>query len=314
MCPLPNWRNSITAPALHARSSPATRRRSPTGCKRWRSARGRWSSSRSNHIRQFVALQYRAIGDPKRAIAMFVLDRAGWESARRARHHDQRSVQHRGERWFRWKTSPRQAPTRAASERSFRRRGGVRIRIGVPPTPSTVIRGKPRTNSVHGLVLEARGQYPEAEAAYRRAEAFSRAAVKDIPKFDFPPPLEQVTLAADYEALRWVARNETKQGRLSEAETDFRRALLSVLKQQGKYAPVTPAFIVGLAGILVEQGRYQEAGKLAPRGTGRAARACSGSTTTNLCKPGNETTLASIEAEVQRRWQRLKAKDENPLL
>ena len=32
--------------------------------------------------------------------------------------------------------------------------------------------------------------------------------------------------------------------------------------QRGKYAPVAPTFIVGLAGILVEQGRYQEAEKL----------------------------------------------------
>ena len=63
--------------------------------------------------------------------------------------------------------------------------------------------------------------------------------------------------------MLWVARNETKQGRLSEAEADARRALLSVLGQQGKYAPATPSFIVGLAGILVEQGRYPEAEKLA---------------------------------------------------
>ena len=69
-------------------------------------------------------------------------------------------------------------------------------------------------------------------------------------------------LAADG-TLLWVARNETRQGRLSEAEADARRALLSVLAQQGKYAPATPSFIVGLAGILVEQGRYQEAEKLA---------------------------------------------------
>jgi pyruvate ferredoxin oxidoreductase alpha subunit len=36
--------------------------------------------------------------------------------------------------------------------------------------------------------------------------------------------------------------------------------------------------------------------------------------TTHLCKPGNEAALATIEAEVERRWQRLKARDENPLL
>ncbi|MGO8939972.1 MAG: transketolase C-terminal domain-containing protein [Mycobacterium sp.] len=36
--------------------------------------------------------------------------------------------------------------------------------------------------------------------------------------------------------------------------------------------------------------------------------------TKHLCQPGNEATLAAIEAEVQRRWLRLKAKDKDPLL
>ena len=36
--------------------------------------------------------------------------------------------------------------------------------------------------------------------------------------------------------------------------------------------------------------------------------------TKHLCQPGNEATLAAIEAEVQRRWLRLKAKDMDPLL
>jgi len=36
--------------------------------------------------------------------------------------------------------------------------------------------------------------------------------------------------------------------------------------------------------------------------------------TKHLGKPVNDATLASIEAEVERRWLRLKAKDENPLL
>ncbi len=34
----------------------------------------------------------------------------------------------------------------------------------------------------------------------------------------------------------------------------------------------------------------------------------------HLCQPGNEAVLASIEAEVERRWQRLRARDEHPLL
>ena len=56
---------------------------------------------------------------------------------------------------------------------------------------------------------------------------------------------------------------KARQGRLAEAEVDARRALLSRLKDQGKYNPVTPRFIMGLADILVEQGRYAEAEKLA---------------------------------------------------
>jgi pyruvate ferredoxin oxidoreductase alpha subunit len=36
--------------------------------------------------------------------------------------------------------------------------------------------------------------------------------------------------------------------------------------------------------------------------------------TKHLCQPGNEAMLAAIEAEVQRRWLRLKAKDKDPLL
>ncbi len=36
--------------------------------------------------------------------------------------------------------------------------------------------------------------------------------------------------------------------------------------------------------------------------------------TKHLCKPENEAVLASIEAEVERRWQRLKARDESPIL
>jgi pyruvate ferredoxin oxidoreductase alpha subunit len=36
--------------------------------------------------------------------------------------------------------------------------------------------------------------------------------------------------------------------------------------------------------------------------------------TKHLCKPENEATLAAIDAEVERRWRRLKAKNEDPLL
>ena len=56
---------------------------------------------------------------------------------------------------------------------------------------------------------------------------------------------------------------KARQGRLAEAEADARRVLLSRLKAEGKYHPMAPRFIMGLADVLVEQGRYAEAEKLA---------------------------------------------------
>src|SRR5215469_2008825 len=117
-------------------------------------------------------------------------------------------------------------------------------------------------DAARGLVFEARGQYADAETSYRRAEAFETAAVKDLPRYDPPvPPREQLIAAANGYLLS-AARNEMKQGKLSAAEADARRALLGILKVQGKYAPSTPNYIIGLAGILVEQGRYKEAEQL----------------------------------------------------
>lgn len=118
-------------------------------------------------------------------------------------------------------------------------------------------------NSARALIFESRGQFKEAEAAYKRSYAFRKASLKDLDKsgYELPPPPEQVTLAADRDLLS-IARTKAKQGRLSEAESDARKALLEVLKIQGKYNPQTPPFVTGLASILVEQGRYAEAEQL----------------------------------------------------
>jgi CHAT domain-containing protein len=113
-----------------------------------------------------------------------------------------------------------------------------------------------------GLILEARGQYGEAEAAYRAAELRKRASMKAILEADDPPSESVLLLAIDGTVLS-QARMKAKQGRLEEAEVDARRALLSRLKDSGKYNATTPRYVVGLASILVEQGRYAEAEQLA---------------------------------------------------
>lgn len=112
-----------------------------------------------------------------------------------------------------------------------------------------------------GLIFEARGQFAEAEAAYRTAELRKRASNKAILESDSPPAETLLLQAVDMTILN-QARMKARQGRLAEAEVDARRALLSRLKDTGKYNPVTPRFVMGLAGILVDQGRYDEAEQL----------------------------------------------------
>ncbi|UWU95263.1 CHAT domain-containing protein [Bradyrhizobium sp. CB1015] len=110
-------------------------------------------------------------------------------------------------------------------------------------------------------IFEARGQFAEAEAAYRTAELRKRAGNKGVLELENPPAETLLLQVVDGNVLN-QARMKARQGRLAEAEVDARRALLARLRDTGKYNPVTPRFVMGLAGILVDQGRYEEAEQL----------------------------------------------------
>jgi CHAT domain-containing protein len=112
------------------------------------------------------------------------------------------------------------------------------------------------------MIFEARGQFGEAEASYRVAEQRKRAAIKALLESPNPPSQSTVLQTIDI-AILSQGRMKARQGRLAEAEVDARRALLSRLKDTGKYNAVTPRYVVGLASILVEEGRYDEAEQLA---------------------------------------------------
>lgn len=116
-------------------------------------------------------------------------------------------------------------------------------------------------NQAQATVLEARGQYREAEQGYKRSADYRRASVQDLDKFDNSTPADQVLLQADTMLLN-AARMKAKQGRLAEAEVDARSLLLARLKAVGKYNPSTTRFVIGLAGVMVDQGRYADAEKL----------------------------------------------------
>ncbi len=212
-------------------------------------------------IRQFVSLQYRELGDPKDAIAMSDLI-----------VRDGNSAGHRGSMINALANIARTLISMGDVTQAATYAGRIEQLVGeARGSPNPLWRSayaifghawEAEDNSVRGITFDARGQYPEAEAAYRRSEAFRRASLKDLPRWDFPPPPEQIMQAVDMTVLA-IARNEARQNRLSEAEADARRALLDILKTEGKYAPATPQFIIGLAGILVDQGRYRDAEKLA---------------------------------------------------
>jgi tetratricopeptide (TPR) repeat protein len=213
-----------------------------------------------SRIRQFVGLQYIATGDPKQAVPVF-------QSI--VRDSDQPGTRGGVINASRILAQTLVSMGDVSQADAYARRVGALVQEARgSPHPkwrkSYAVSGNSwegDADAARGLIFEARGQYREAEAAYRRAEAFRRASLKDLDKYDYPPPPEQVLLAADSNLLS-IAHVKAKQGRLGEAEADARRALLEVLKNQGKYNPQSPKFIVGLAGILVEQGRYQEAEKL----------------------------------------------------
>jgi CHAT domain-containing protein/tetratricopeptide (TPR) repeat protein len=112
------------------------------------------------------------------------------------------------------------------------------------------------------MIFEARGQFHDAELSYKLGEQRKRASIKGVLEAE-NPPAETVLLQAVDAAVMSQARMKAAQGRYAEAEADARRALLSRLKDQGKYSPVTARYVMGLSEILVGQGRYAEAEQLA---------------------------------------------------
>jgi CHAT domain-containing protein len=259
------------------------------GLKAMEVGRGSIDGKQSSRIRQFIGLQYIALGDPKQAVSTF------------------QSI-------VRDSNAPGVKGTLINASRLIAQQmvlmGDVsqasayaqRVNTTVAEARASFIPNWRAAYSVYGnawesdndamraLVFEARGQFKEAEAAYVRSEAFRRASLKNLDDYDYPVPPEQVILSADGDRLS-QARVKAKQARLSEAEADARTALLSVLKHQGKYNPHTARFIVGLAGILVEQGRYEEAEKLT-----RAALEVGRTLGVRDDAPQNASTLSQLGA------------------
>jgi len=145
----------------------------------------------------------------------------------------------------------------------------------------------------------SRGRYAEAEKSFISSIANMRDAIEKSKHWDNPPPAGGMENGND---LTLVKLGETKlaQGRIVEAEVDIRQALLSILRRGGKYFGPTAQAVSSLSGVLVEQGRYTEAEKLARTVLeihGELGMDEAAAQTINA-----KRTLASILI-LQRRWQ-----------
>jgi CHAT domain-containing protein len=225
-------------------------------------ARGAVELNQLGRLMQFAGLQYSAAGDPKRALDIFV--RQG------------REMDGPGAKGYQFDSNRQiasiylQMGDVGQAEAYLRRNTALIVEArtsGLPgwraSYPGLGQSWEAIVESHRAMIFEARGQFRDAEGSFRIAEQRIRGGLKSLMvSTKNPPPESQVLRSADFLALG-QARMKARQGRLAEAEADARRVLLSRLKAEGKYHPMTPRFIMGLADVLVEQGRYAEAEKLA---------------------------------------------------
>jgi CHAT domain-containing protein len=117
------------------------------------------------------------------------------------------------------------------------------------------------TESASARLLEARGQFREAELASRKGQLLLADAI--VKSATWVVPRLPGTFESHVDSLLTLeGRVKARQGRLAEAEADMRRALLSRLKAVGKYNIETAQISTNLANVLSEQARFAEAEQL----------------------------------------------------
>jgi CHAT domain-containing protein len=148
---------------------------------------------------------------------------------------------------------------------------GASLAFSAPPAPPVQWRFEAWLAQAQAAVLDAKGESAEAEALYRKL-----FAVVSVSKFRESSWLDQLRSPYWQKVLKekdgetWLeqlhaqfALNLLHQGRLLEAENETREAVLGMVAKRGRNSLQT-AFMLGrLSAVLLEQGRYQEAKRLA---------------------------------------------------
>jgi CHAT domain-containing protein len=111
-------------------------------------------------------------------------------------------------------------------------------------------------------LFEVRGRFQDAANGFRQAHVQLRDALGRSRSWPAPPPAGSMESTIDF-LVAFEGRAKARLGRLAEAEADIRRALLSRLRNGGKFHPEVAQISTMLAAMLTEQARFKEAEQLA---------------------------------------------------
>ncbi|MGE3625958.1 MAG: tetratricopeptide repeat protein, partial [Hyphomicrobiales bacterium] len=113
-----------------------------------------------------------------------------------------------------------------------------------------------RAKRAKGDIFMVEGRYGEAEQMFRDAIYLAELDIKRGED-------EKYAAAARDQARMRLAEAMVRQNRLVEAEIEIRKVLLDTLARAGRYSTETPRVLTRFSQILVAQGRFAEAEKLA---------------------------------------------------
>ena len=115
-----------------------------------------------------------------------------------------------------------------------------------------------------GVVAESEGRFADAESQYRQAAAAAQTVLDGYDGWMNQHKGSKETFQSVLTGMQSrLALVVARQGRLAEAEAISRQVLLDTLHQQGRYAPRTAGVVGTLANIVLDEGRPDDALRLA---------------------------------------------------
>ena len=131
----------------------------------------------------------------------------------------------------------------------------------------TVTNAQRSAISAAAVVAEAEGRFADAENLYRQAAVAAQSVLSGYDGWMNQHKGSKETFQAIVSGTRIrLAQVVARQGRLAEAEAILRQALLDTLHEQGRYAPRTAAVVGNLASVVLDEGRPDDALRLAQSG------------------------------------------------